>query len=95
MEHNTVYDLLREILRDYDVQLQKVEMQFKTEMEAMKKGIPIWVQASFTKLKSNIATKRKLQVVIRWLVDTVIKGLFLVSFKRLTCHICHQVKLLK
>ncbi len=62
MPQNDVYELLRSILRDYEVQLQKLEMKHKTEVESLRKGDTDLDPGVIRQVKVYIASKRKLQV---------------------------------
>ncbi|MEZ5315652.1 MAG: DNA-directed RNA polymerase subunit beta [Chlamydiales bacterium] len=62
MPSNEIYDLLRVILRDYETELQKLEMQHKTELEQLRKGDADLDPGVIRQVKVYIASKRKLQV---------------------------------
>lgn len=62
MEKKELYDLLKEILRDYDVSMQKLEMDHKTEIEHMSKGDTDLDPGIIRQVKVYVACKRKLQV---------------------------------
>jgi DNA-directed RNA polymerase subunit beta len=62
MESHDLYNLLREILRDSDVAMQKLEMQYTTEIEQMRKGDTDLDPGVIRQVKVYIASKRKLQV---------------------------------
>jgi len=62
MEHNELYDLLREILRDFDQSMQKLDMRYKTELETLRKGDTDLDPGIIRQVKVYIASKRKLQV---------------------------------
>jgi len=62
MEHNEIYDMLRQILKDAETSLQKLDMQYKTEVEQLKKGDTELDPGVIRQVKVYIATKRKLQV---------------------------------
>lgn len=62
MGQNEIYDLLRSTLRDFDLELQKLDMQQKTEIEFMRKGDTDLDAGVIRQVKVYIASKRKLQV---------------------------------
>lgn len=62
MENNEIYNLLRTILRDFEISMEKVEMQHKTEIEQMRKGDTDLDPGVIRQVKVYIASKRKLQV---------------------------------
>lgn len=62
MPSNEMYDLLRTVLRDYESQLQKLEMQHKTELEQLRKGDTDLDPGVIRQVKVYVASKRKLQV---------------------------------
>lgn len=62
MEHNTLYDQMREILREYDTEVQKLEMHHKTEIEHLRKGDIDLDPGIIRQVKVYITSKRKLQV---------------------------------
>lgn len=62
MEHCELYDLLRGVMRDYDQSLQKLEMEYKTELEHLSKGDTDLEPGVIRQVKVYVATKRKLQV---------------------------------
>jgi DNA-directed RNA polymerase subunit beta len=62
MEHHDIYEMLRSVLRDYEVQLQKLEMKHKTEIELLRKGDTDLDPGVIRQVKVYIASKRKLQV---------------------------------
>jgi DNA-directed RNA polymerase subunit beta len=62
MPSTEIYDLLRVILRDYETQLQKLEMQHKTELEQLRKGDTDLDPGIIRQVKVYVASKRKLQV---------------------------------
>lgn len=62
MERSELYDLLKEILRDFDVSMQKLDMQYKTEIEQMSKGDTDLDPGIIRQVKVYVASKRKLQV---------------------------------
>jgi len=62
MPSHDIYEMLRTILRDYEVQLQKIEMKHKTEVELLRKGDTDLDPGVIRQVKVYIASKRKLQV---------------------------------
>lgn len=62
MEQNDLYVLLRQILSEYDIASQKLDMQYKTEMEVLRKGDTDLDPGVIRQVKVYIASKRKLQV---------------------------------
>ncbi|NGX60737.1 MAG: DNA-directed RNA polymerase subunit beta [Chlamydiae bacterium] len=62
MPNIDLYELLRTILHDYEVKLQKVEMKHKTEIEQLRKGDTDLDPGIIRQVKVYIASKRKLQV---------------------------------
>lgn len=62
MERKEIYDLLKEILRDFDVSTQRLEMQYKTEIEQLAKGDTDLDPGIIRQVKVYVASKRKLQV---------------------------------
>ena len=45
MPANDLYEDLKKIFSDYEIALQTLETQYKTEVEYMRKGIQILIQA--------------------------------------------------
>ncbi|MDR3625105.1 MAG: DNA-directed RNA polymerase subunit beta [Chlamydiales bacterium] len=62
MPENEVYMALRKILLDYEVAVQTLEQQQKTEVEFMRKGDTDLDPGIIRQVKVYIASKRKLQV---------------------------------
>jgi len=62
MEHNDLFDLLRKVLKDSDIELQKLDLQYKTEVEQLKKGDTDLDPGIIRQVKVYVASKRKLQV---------------------------------
>lgn len=62
MPENDIYDTLKTILHDFDIQLQKAESQYKTAIEGMRKGDTDLDPGIIRQVKVYVATKRKLQV---------------------------------
>lgn len=62
MPPNDLYDTLKKILHDYEMELQSVESQYKTELEYMRKGDIDLGPGVIRQVKVYIACKRKLQV---------------------------------
>jgi len=57
-----VFETLKSIIRDYDVKLQTIETQYKTEIEYLKKGDIDLDPGIMHQVKVYVASKRKLQV---------------------------------
>ncbi len=62
MSENEVYHLLKQILHDYEIAMQTIETQYKTELEHMRKGDTDLDPGVIRQVKVYIASKRKLQV---------------------------------
>ncbi|MCB1111212.1 MAG: DNA-directed RNA polymerase subunit beta [Chlamydiales bacterium] len=62
VSENEIFNTLKEILRDFDVKLQTVETQYKTEVEQMRKGDTELDPGVIRQVKVYVASKRKLQV---------------------------------
>lgn len=62
MTDNEVYRLLKAILRDFEVNLEKIETQKHTDLEYTRKGDAELEAGVIRQVKVYIATKRKLQV---------------------------------
>ncbi len=62
MPEKEVYEVLKQILRDYDSALQALEMKYKTEVEHLRKGDTDLEPGVIRQVKVYIATKRKLEV---------------------------------
>lgn len=62
MPSNEVYDTLRQLLHDADIQLQTLEVQLKTEVELLRKGDTELDPGIIRQVKVYVASKRKLQV---------------------------------
>ncbi len=62
MDHNEVYDMLRKILRDCEVEQQKIDLHYKTEVEQLKKGDTDLDPGVIRQVKVYVTSKRKLQV---------------------------------
>ncbi len=63
MESSELYELLRTILREFELELLKVEMEYKTELEQLRKGDAADLDPGIIRqVKVYIASKRKLQV---------------------------------
>ncbi len=62
MPETEIYDILRSILRDYEMMLQKLAMQHKTELEQLRKGDTDLDPGVIRQVKVYITSKRKLQV---------------------------------
>ncbi|MCB1180420.1 MAG: DNA-directed RNA polymerase subunit beta [Chlamydiia bacterium] len=62
MAQNDIYDLFKSILRDYEQQIQKLEMQNKIDIEHMRKGDTDLDPGVIRQVKVYVTSKRKLQV---------------------------------
>lgn len=62
MTGGELFDLLREVLRSFELSLEKLELQHKTEVEQMRKGDIDLDPGIIRQVKVYIASKRKLQV---------------------------------
>lgn len=60
--HNEIYTTLKKILMEYRVEKQKLDLDYKSELEFMKKGDTELDPGVIRQVKVYIATKRKLQV---------------------------------
>lgn len=62
MPDNDIYNTLRGIIREYELELQTAEMQHKTALEHIRKGDTDLDPGVLRQVKVYIASKRKLQV---------------------------------
>lgn len=62
LPQNEMYDLLRVLLRDYEVEIQTLETKHKTEIELLRKGDTDLDPGVIRQVKVYVASKRKLQV---------------------------------
>jgi DNA-directed RNA polymerase subunit beta len=62
LSDHEVYATLKQILRDYDLAMETLQTQYKTEIEHMKKGDTELDPGVIRQVKVYVATKRKLQV---------------------------------
>lgn len=62
MPQNDLYDTLKHLLHDYEIQLQTIDIQYKTEIEHMRKGDTDLDPGIIRQVKVYVASKRKLQV---------------------------------
>lgn len=62
MPENDIYASLRQLLHDYEVGMQTIETQYKTEVEHMRKGDTDLDPGIIRQVKVYVASKRKLQV---------------------------------
>ncbi len=62
MPDNEIYEVLKQTLRDYELALQTVETQYKTQLEFMRKGDTDLDPGVIRQVKVYVASKRKLQV---------------------------------
>lgn len=59
---NEIYDTMKKILHDYEIAVQTIETQYKTELEYLRKGDIDLDPGVIQQVKVYLATKRKLQV---------------------------------
>lgn len=62
MPENDVYITLKQLLHDFDIQMQTCETQLRTEMEFLRKGDTDLDPGIIQQVKVYVASKRKLQV---------------------------------
>lgn len=62
MPSNEIYDTLKQILHDYEIAMQTLDTQMKTEVEFMRKGDTDLDPGIIRQVKVYVASKRKLQV---------------------------------
>lgn len=62
LSQHELYTLLKDILREFDLAMQALQMQHKTEIELMKKGDTELDPGVIRQVKVYVASKRKLQV---------------------------------
>lgn len=62
MPDNEIYNLLKQTLHDYEIALQTIETQYKTQLEHMRKGDTDLDPGVIRQVKVYVASKRKLQV---------------------------------
>lgn len=62
MPSNDLYNTLKQVLHDYEVAMQTLETQYKTEVEFMRKGDTDLDPGIIRQVKVYVASKRKLQV---------------------------------
>lgn len=62
MPNNDLYNTLKQMLHDYEVVIQTLETQYKTEIEFMRKGDTDLDPGIIRQVKVYVASKRKLQV---------------------------------
>jgi DNA-directed RNA polymerase subunit beta len=62
MPSNEIYDALKQTLHDYDIEMQTVETQYRTQLEFMRKGDTDLEPGVIRQVKVYVASKRKLQV---------------------------------
>lgn len=62
MPANDLYDTLKQMLHDYEIGLQTLDTQYKTEVEFMRKGDTDLDPGIIRQVKVYVASKRKLQV---------------------------------
>jgi len=62
MPDNEIYNALKQTLHDYDIAMQTIETQYKTQLEHMRKGDTDLDPGVIRQVKVYVASKRKLQV---------------------------------
>lgn len=62
MPIHEVYNVLKQVLRDHEVASQELEMQYKTEIEHLRKGDTDLDPGIIRQVKVYVASKRKLEV---------------------------------
>jgi DNA-directed RNA polymerase subunit beta len=62
MPENEIYNTLKQTLHEYEIALQTVETQYKTQLEFMRKGDTDLDPGVIRQVKVYVASKRKLQV---------------------------------
>lgn len=62
MPNNELYNMLKQTLHDYEVAMQTVETQYRTQLEFMRKGDTDLDPGVIRQVKVYVASKRKLQV---------------------------------
>lgn len=62
MPDNEIYNLLKQVLHDYEIALQTLETQYRVQLEFMRKGDTDLDSSVIRQVKVYIASKRKLQV---------------------------------
>lgn len=62
MPDNDMFNTLKQILHDFDIAMQTLETQYKTEVEFMRKGDTDLDPGIIRQVKVYVASKRKLQV---------------------------------
>lgn len=62
MPSNDLYDTLRQTLHDYEIAMQTLDTQYKSEVEFMRKGDTDLDPGIIRQVKVYVASKRKLQV---------------------------------
>ncbi len=62
MPENDLYRMMKQVLHDFEIAMQTVEMQHKTELEFMRKGDVDLEPGIIRQVKVYVASKRKLQV---------------------------------
>lgn len=62
MSSHDLYDTLKQMLHDYEVLMQTLDVQYKTEVEFMRKGDTDLDPGIIRQVKVYVASKRKLQV---------------------------------
>ncbi|MGR3912094.1 MAG: DNA-directed RNA polymerase subunit beta [Candidatus Rhabdochlamydia sp.] len=62
LSHHDIYTTLKVMIREFEVKMETLQLQYKTEIEHMKKGDTELDPGVIRQVKVYIATKRKLQV---------------------------------
>ncbi len=62
MPENDIYNTLKQTLHDYEIALQTIETQYRTQLEFMRKGDTDLDPGVIRQVKVYVASKRKLQV---------------------------------
>lgn len=88
-----MYDVLKSLLSDYETSLQRLEVNYKTEVEHIREGDADLDHGVIRQVKVYVASKRKLQVGDKMAGRHGNKGLFLRLFLKLICHTLLTAKL--
>ncbi len=92
MPSNDIYELLRNILRDYEVQLQKLEMKHKTEVELLRKGDTDLDPGVIRQVRSTSLPSGNCRWAIKWRGAMVTKVSSQKLSTRPTCPSCQMDK---
>lgn len=85
MPENELFQTAKQILHDYNINIQTLDTQYKTEIEHMKKGDTDLDPGIIRQVKVYVASKRKLQVGDKMAGRHGNKGLCPKSSARPTC----------